>query len=253
MTVSKTIRIVPVAMVVLGFLSLAVAVFSNSYVLSFIGLGLTFWGALILYVTPSKHVKLELLNATVLSNLANTEKILSTAKVNNKGVYLPPKRLKDYTSSLIFVPAKPNEPLPTSEETDTETLHSKSPQGIFLTPPGLGLSKLFEKELKKQFIETDVEELQKELPKLLDNLQITKTLTIQTENDIATVEMANHIFKDLCRETAKLELTHETVGCPLSSAIACAFAKASGKPVTIEREMQNRDGSTRILYRLHED
>jgi len=65
--------------------------------------------------------------------------------------------------------------------------------------------------------------------------------------------VANHIFKDLCRETAKLERAHETVGCPLISAIACALAKASGKPVTIEKEMQNLDGSTRILYRLLEE
>jgi hypothetical protein len=35
--------------------------------------------------------------------------------------------------------------------------------------------------------------------------------------------------------------------------MACALAKATGKPVTIEKEMQNLDGSTRIQYKLLED
>jgi len=43
------------------------------------------------------------------------------------------------------------------------------------------------------------------------------------------------------------------MGCPLCSAMACALAKATGKPVTIEKEMQNLDGSTRIQYKLLED
>jgi hypothetical protein len=246
-------RIVPYTLLTLGLASLPASAFYSSYVLAFIGLGLTFWGALLLYLTPSKYVKVELLNATASSNLSNIERILSTTKANTKGIYLSPNHLKDCTSSLIFIPAQPGERLPTPEEADTEKLYSKNPNGTLLTPPGLGLSKLFEKELKKPFTETGLEDLQKDLPRLLEDLQITKNLAVRTEDNIVTVEMANHIFKDLCRETAKLERTHETVGCPLISAIACALAKASGKPVIMEKEMQNLDGSTRILYRLLEE
>jgi hypothetical protein len=246
-------RIVPYTLLVLGLASLPASAFYSSYVLAFMGLGLTFWGALLLYLTPSKYVKVELLNATAISNLPNIERILSTTKTNTKGIYLSPKHLKDYTSSLIFIPAQPGEPLPTPEETDTEKLHSKNPNGIFLTPPGLGLSKLFEKKLGKSFTETDLEDVQKELPKLFEKSEITKNMDIQTEENSVTVDLGNHIFKGLCEETRKLEKTHETVGCPLSSAIACALAKASGKPVTIEKDTQNLDGSTRIQYKLLED
>jgi hypothetical protein len=63
----------------------------------------------------------------------------------------------------------------------------------------------------------------------------------------------NHIFKDLCEQTRKLPRTHEKVGCPLSSAIACALAKVAGKPVIIERELQNLDGTTRTTFRLLEE
>jgi hypothetical protein len=246
-------RIVPYAMLVFGLVSLIGSAFSGSYVPALIGLGLTFWGALLLYLTPTKYVNLELLNATASSSLANIERTLSNTETTGKGVYLPPKRLKDYQSSIVFIPRKANDPLPEPEETDQERLHSKNPGGILLTPPGLALSRLFENKLGTSFTETDLPHLQKTLPKLLAELEITKKLSIQVEDNTVTVEVANHIFKDLCEETKKLPKTQEAVGCPLSSAIACALAKASGKPVTIEKEMQNLDGSTRIQYKLLED
>jgi hypothetical protein len=246
-------RLVPCALLALGLVSLLISTFSTSYELAFIGLGLTFWGALLLYLTPTKHVRLELLTASASSSLINIEKTLTNTQFHGKGIYLPPKRLKDYTSSLIFIPAQPGEPLPTPEGSETENLHSNDPNGIFLTPPGLGLSKLFEKKLGKSFTETDLEDVQKDLPKLFEKLEIAKNMYVHMEDNVVTVELGNHIFKGLCEETRKLEKTHETVGCPLSSAVACALAKASGKPVIIEKEMQNLDGSTKIQYRLLEE
>ena len=223
------------------------------FIPAFIGLGLTFWGVLLLYLTPTKYVNLELLNATASSSLANIERTLSNTETTGKGIYLPPKRLKDYRSSIVFFPRKADDPLPEPEETNQEKLHSENPGGILLTPPGLALSRLFEKKLGTSFTETDLPYLQKKLSRLFEELEITKNLSIQVEDNTVTVEVTNHIFKDLCEETRKLPKTQEAVGCPLSSAIACALAKASGKPVTIEKEMQNLDGSTRILHRLLED
>jgi hypothetical protein len=244
---------VPYLLLTLGLIALLSSAFVSSYVLAFIGLGLTFWGSLFLYIKSTKYVKLELLTSTSLSSLINVEKILANAKTNSQGIYLPPKRLQDYTSSLVFVPAEPNQGLPTTKETNPKDLETKNPTGLLITPPGLALSKLFEKELKKPFTETSLEDLQTQLPKLFDQLQITKHLTIQPQNNNVTVTIRNHVFEDLCNETAKLELTHKTVGCPLSSALACAFAKATGKPIVIENEETNPDETTTIQYKVLED
>jgi hypothetical protein len=184
--------------------------------------------------------------------MSDIERILMITESKEKGVYLPPKRLKDYESSLIFIPTKADQPLPEPEEV-SEELYSANPDGVFLTPPGQALSRLFERKLGKSFTETSLNDVQKELPRLFEELEITKTLSIQVEGNIVTVEAAKHVLKDLCEETKKLPRTHETVGCPFSSAIACALAKAAGKPVTIEKEMQKADGSTRITYQILED
>lgn len=254
MVIFDIYRLVPIVMLVLGLVSLLGSAFYVNYVLVIIGLGLTFWGALLLYLKSSKYVRLELLTATAASAISDIERILVNAKSIEKGVYLPPKRLlARYESSLVFIPSETGKPLPEPNEVSDEKLYSDNPNGIFLTPPGLVLSRLFERKLGKSFTETNLDDVQKLLPKLFEELEITKNLNINVEGNIVTVEATNHIFKDLCEETRKLPKTHETVGCPFSSAIACALAKASGKPVTIEKEMQNADGSTRIQYQLLEE
>jgi hypothetical protein len=244
---------VPYVLLLLGLASLLISAFYFSYVLAFIGLGLTFWGALFLYIKPTKYVKLELLNAASSSSLDNIERILATTETNQKGIYLPPKNLQDYMSSLVFIPTEPNQALPTSVETNPKELHSKNPLGLLITPPGLALSKLLEKELKQPFTETNLQDLQTRLPKLFDELQISKHLTVRTQDNNITITIKNHVFKNLCNETAKLELTHKTVGCPLTSTFACIFAKATGKPIAIEKEETSPDETTTIQFNIVED
>ncbi len=205
-----------------------------------------------LVITPTKYVKLELLTAASSSQAANTEKMLNLAETNHKGVYLPPKLLRDYLSSLIFVPATDNEALPKREEIPEEKALG-TPQGLFLTPPGLALSRLFEGELGKSFTELNLSDLATELPSLLDELGITKTAFMNVEGGKVTFETGNYIFKDLCLETRNFQRTHETVGCPLSSALACVLAKATGKPIAIQKEETTQDQTTTIEYRMLED
>jgi hypothetical protein len=246
-------RAIALMVLVLGLVSLLGSAAYNSYVVAVIGLGLTFWGALPLYLVPSKQVRLDLLTATGTSSFADIERILATSGSTAKGVYLPPKLLEDYQSSLVFVPATAETALPKREEVDTEKLYSKKPEGIYLTPPGLALSRLFEKELNVSFTETDLKYLQKELPRLFEKLEISKDTSMTANDTTATITIAKHIFIPLCDEIAKLRRAHETVGSPLSSALACVLAKATGKPVTLQKEETTQDQTTTIEYRMLED
>ena len=83
---SRINKLIAAGMLMLGLVFLALSAFYNSCVSSFVGLGLTFWGALLLYVTPTKHVNLELLNATLKPALLNTEEMLAHFKLNEKGM-----------------------------------------------------------------------------------------------------------------------------------------------------------------------
>lgn len=198
MTASRILRIVALLMLLAGFVFLLASALYDSYVSAFSGLGLVFWGALLLLIVPTKSVKLELLTASS-SLLANCEEMMSVTGVHDKGVYLPPKLLRDYQSSLVFIPAKEGEVLPTREEIE-RTKTPKASRGLLLTPLGLALSRLFEGKMGKSFTELSLDQLQKELPKLFEELEITKTANISVEDDVVTVDVKNHVFKELCEE-----------------------------------------------------
>ena len=251
MTASRILRIVALLMLLSGFFFLLASALYDSYVSAFSGLGLVFWGVLLLLIVPTKYVKLELLTASS-SLLANFEEMMNVTGVHGKGVYLPPKLLRDYQSSLVFIPVKEGEVLPTREEIERAKT-PKTLRGLLLTPPGRALSRLFESKMGKSFTELSLGQLQKELPKLFEELEITKTASISVEDDVVTVDVKNHVFKELCIENKKLEKTHEAVGCLFSSAIACALAKATGKPVTLQKEETTQDQTTTIEYRILED
>jgi len=116
-------------------------------------------------------------------------------------------------------------------------------------------SKLFEKELGMSFTKTDLNVLKKELPRLLiEDLEIAQDVEIESQGNIITIEATNSIFDKLCDETRKLEKTHAAVGCVFSSALACAIAKSTGKPVAIEKEeLVNEGKTTKIEFHTLEE
>jgi hypothetical protein len=278
---------------VIGLTSLLASAYFEHLVLGFIGLGLTFWGALLLYITPSRHVPLELMNAVASSELVNLEKMLRdtetlmvevllglgvkpealqeitrglvSRKVKGyetllpfgKGIYLPPRYLRDFESSLVFVPSTRSEGLPRPEEVQEDRLYFALPwlRGIFLTPPGLALCKLFESKMGSSFTKVDLEFVRENLPRLLvEEMEIAEDVEVETGEGTVTVRITNHVFQEVCEETAKLKMVHLLVGCPLSSAIACALAKATGKPVVIRDEERTADGkTTNISFTILED
>ncbi|MCW4044528.1 MAG: hypothetical protein NWE94_03310 [Candidatus Bathyarchaeota archaeon] len=251
----KTSKIAVFTMLTLGIsLTAASAVYVSSF-LAILGVAIIFWGAILLYITPTKQVPLTLLTASATANSGNIERILAEHSLTHKGIYLPPKNLTDIELSLTFIPKKPNTPLPIREGTLDEKLTSPTTSGVFLTPPGLALSKLFEQELGVSFTKTNLKYLQEKMPSLLvENMGLAENVDIQTQSDTITVEIANSLFSSVCQETRKLPLTHNAVGCLLPSAIACAFAKATGKPIVIDDERQGTDdNTTTIEYRVLEE
>jgi len=248
-------RVIAILLLFLGPLSLAVSIVCTSSILTFIGLSLTFWGALLFYVAPSKHVKLDLLNQTALSSLANLDKILTELKCRGKGIYLPPKYLSDLESGKVFLSSKAETTVPSLKEIREETVFLKNPNGVCLIPPGLALTQLFEKELGISFTKADVKDLQVKLPKLfIEDLEIAEDLKIETEHDQVEVEIKGSVYQDLCQEVKKFQRVSDLLGSPIASALACALAKASGNPVVIENEVINSKGRTiKVQYRIFKE
>ncbi|MGB9959784.1 MAG: hypothetical protein ACPLKQ_04615 [Candidatus Bathyarchaeales archaeon] len=241
----------------LGAASLIASILYNSQILAFIGLGLTFWGVILTYIQTEEYVKGSLLPATCLSALETLNKIMEELGYKEKAIYLPPKYLADPEANKAYIPKNRESPMPTPEQTQGKEnrVFLQNPQSIILTPPGSELTKLFEKTLETSFTKLDLQNLQLNLPKLLiEDLEIAQNLDVTVENNKVTVTVENSAYQSLTKEAAKLSKLYESLGCPLSSAIACAIAKATGKPVTIEKQqIIDENKALKIEYLLIEE
>lgn len=230
-----------------GVIALAFSIIYTSLILAFIGLGLVLWGAIFFYISAEIYVKETLLNKTTLPSLANTVSLLSELGYRGKGVYLPPKYLKDLESSKVYISAQEDLKLPSLEKLSNEenSVFFKNPGGALITAPGAELAALFEKTLDTSFAAVDLQYIEQNMPKLLiEDLEIAKNVEIETEKDKVYVKIENSIYKNLCQEARRLGNICDSLGCPLCSAIACAITKATGYPVILQGGQTTEDGQT---------
>jgi hypothetical protein len=241
----------------LGCVSLIGATIYNHQILAFIGLGLTFWGIILTYIRSEEYVKESFMDAACLSPLEALNQLMDKLGYTEKAVYLPPKYMKEPENSKAFIPKGKLSTLPKPEQTQREDidLSIENPEGLLITPPGNDLTKLFEKTLETSFTRVDFQYLQLNFPKIfIEELEIAQDIEIKMENNKIHVKLENSPYTHLAKEISKLSKVYESLGCPLSSAIACALAKATGKPVKIEKQEINEAARTMMIeYSLLEE
>jgi len=229
-----------------GAMAIASSIVYTSSILAFIGLGLTFWGALLRFARPVRYVKSSLLDSTAVSTLTTLNRVMADLNYKGNGIYLPPRYLKDLKEGTVFIPYEKEIITPTMEELAQEKVFLRNPNGVCLTPPGLGLANLFEKELGTSFSKVDLDYLQNKLPKLfIEGLEIAEGFEMNTHGDTTHVRITESIYKDLCNEVRNLSSNVcSSLGCALCSSIACALTRATGKPVIIENNQISENGRT---------
>ncbi|MHA1711245.1 MAG: hypothetical protein ACTSUS_04170 [Candidatus Freyarchaeota archaeon] len=243
------IGVVGGVLLLFGAIALTSSIVYESSTLAFIGLGLTFWGVLLLFVKPVKYVKSKLLDSSAISSLAAIDRIITDLNHEEKGIYLPARYLKGLKGGIVFIPSEKTVTIPPIEEVAKERVFLENPKGICLTPPGLALANLYEKELGKDFVKTDLNYLQNNLPKLfIEDLEIAEALEINTDDHVVHVKITGSIYQDICEEVRKLKNICGSIGCPLCSSLACALARSTGKPVVIEKSELSTNGKVIETY-----
>ncbi|MFX0092576.1 MAG: hypothetical protein ACFFBD_12505 [Candidatus Hodarchaeota archaeon] len=219
-----------------GIIALLTSIVTSLSILAFTGLSLTFWGALLLYIKPTKYVKVNLLNSITSSLLISLNQIITDLDYKGQAIYLPPKFLNDPKSGRLFISSKKGVIIPSIEEINEEKVLIKNPKGILLIPPGLDLANLYEMELGKAFRKIKLDHLRNILPKLfVENLEIAQDLEINLENNFIKVRIKGLINKNLCHATKELQNICGSIGCPICSSIAIALSRATEIPITIDK------------------
>jgi len=235
-----------------GIISLAFSIYTTSSVLAFIGLGLTFWGALFFFVRPIKYVQSTLLDSTAITSYSTIDRIIKDLNYKGKSFYIPPypkdiylpEYLKGLKNMIVFISADSDASMPSIEEMAKSRFLLENPKGISIAPPGLGLLTLFEKELKTDLTHLNLNELCDSLSNtILEHFQLAKEIEIKPEKDTIHLKIVDSTYKDLYSKEENLKSIH-LLGCPIVSAIACAIAKATGKMVTIVKDEVSLDNQT---------
>ena len=247
-----TVLIIGTALIT-GLAMIVLSALSSSSFLAILGVSLSFWSMLLLFFTPTRYAFLSLLKASASASVSNIERSLLEFGLAEKGVYLPPQNLRNFEDSLVFIPKMSGMTLPAYDET-VDKLFNKEKTGLLFTPPGFALSMMFEKELGLSFRKISLPQIQNLIKKLFFDLKFAEDVQVAIQDRTITLEITGSIFNTLCQETRNNQpRTHAQVGCILASAFACAFAKASDKPITIHRDTLNLDTRTLIIeYRMEE-
>jgi len=231
-----------------GAIAFILSVIFNSLIPAYIGLGLTLWGALLLFIRPTRYVKSKLLNSMTISPLTTIHQVIEALNYKGKGLYLPPRYLKAFKGGTIFVPYRKEVIIPPVEEVAQEKVFIRNPKGVCLTPPGLSLANLYEDELGTDFATVNLEYLQNNLPKLfIEGLKIAEDFEMDMESEMIHAKITGTFCGELCREARKIPNIC-SLGCPLCSSIAIALARATGKPVVIENNQLSADGKVIEAY-----
>jgi hypothetical protein len=238
------------SMFMVGILALASSAYFSSTILAFIGLGLTFWGALLLFIRPQKYVRSDLMDSTALSSLRTIDRVITSLGYLEKGIYIPGANPE---KAVVFVPAEPFSRIPSAQEIGDQTFIRK-PKGIAMVPPGLALANLIGGKLGVEFRKCSLETLRERLPKLLiEDLEIVQDLDMRLDGDQVRFKFVESIYSDFCQQLSSSTRVCSGLGCPICSAMACVLAISTNKPVLFEKDEYSSDRKTiESSYRILE-
>jgi hypothetical protein len=249
-----TSTIASIALITAGIAALTASVLETSSVFAFIGLGLLFWGIIFTYIRTEGYTRKSLLESTTTSQQKTTNQILKELGYNGRSIYLPPHYFRNPENQKVYITKHTQSPLPTPEEIqkqESQFFIGKG-DGVLFTPSGAQLEILFERILDRTFLGVNLNYLEQNLPKVLTvNLEIARKIEIETEEDLFRVKITDPIITELIIDNTIDEHDVQIADSPLSSAIACALAKATDRLIVIEKKNASpEDKHIVIEYRL---
>jgi hypothetical protein len=230
---------------VVGVLLLAFSVLFNWQVVAFIGLGFVLWGAIFSLAQPGKYVDGTLLDSTANTVYSTLDRMINDLKFNGYGYYIPsypqsaylPEYYKNLKDSIVFIADENFKGLPALEELAAGKFISEQNRGVFITSPGSGVLHQIENQLNIDFSTVPPTELCNILPRsMTEYFSLAKDMDLQViDESTVHLSMAGVLYPSLYNPV-DMPKSVSLLGCPVTSAVACALAKSSGKTVIIREQ-----------------
>ncbi len=210
---------------------------------AFIGLGLTFWGAVFALTRTGKYVESSLLDSSARSTYSTIDRMINDLEYSGQGYYIPaypqdvflPDYLKNLREPVVFI-SESFDGKPSIDELATGKFISARTRGVFVTSPGSGVMAQVERQLQIDLSKISLNELTEVLPKCLtESLNLAKSADMTLTPNGASFKATGILYTSLYNPESKPK-SLSLLGCPVVSAVACSLAKTSGKTVVIKEQ-----------------
>jgi hypothetical protein len=208
-------------------------------------------GILILYL-PGRSVSVagRLATDSSLPSLVNTEKLLEDLDLDERGIYIPASGLG--VCPRVFVPLadtqatrQPPVGLVNSRRIFVTVGRNPEDRGVLLDAPGSQILIALEQSLRIDLAKTKLENLNVDLNSGLKSLGIAKVISFEQQDNNVRIQVELISFVDLEQKLRNVapRLVAQ-VGTPVSSAVAAAVSKATGKYVTLKSAVLDLSNKT---------
>ncbi len=218
-----------------------------SMLLMLAGISVIVLSFMLYFLSPTKYLRSEVVDAISLSNTLNVSKMLSSLFIESKGVYMP---ATDTGVMKVFIPisANVNPDIGTLRPgNDTFGVSSGGVKGIALAPPGYGLFR-YAQSIGAAFTP---EGLENEIKDVMENgLELASSVTVRQDEGRIVVTMKGVVDRGMCASIrAESPRVCEQTGCPICSAVCCMIVSGTGRQVRTEKV--NADNNTvTVTYEL---
>jgi hypothetical protein len=226
-----------------GITLFVVSILLSEQIVSLIGLGLTFWGALFLLIPPPKHIESSYLVTSCLPSYMSIDRMLNSLFHKNEAYNIPPfpsnvslpQHLKGLKDTVTFIPSVYTDGIAEIEDIAKGKFLIDKPKGLLITSPGVSILDKIEKKQKTDFTKIPPNKLDEILPVSFSSLYLAEEIEVATtsEKEIQ-ISIRDSLYKNLYNPKYDLK-SIKLLGCPLVNAAACAIAKSTGNPTVIQQ------------------
>jgi hypothetical protein len=238
-----------------GILLILYSMFMELQVPAFIGLGLTFWGAVLALARSGKYVESSLLDSSTRASYATIDRMINDLKYTGQGYYIPaypkdvflPEYLKNLRDPVVYVSESFDGKPPIDELASGKFISTQS-RGFFIASPGSGVIVEVERQLGMDISKVSLSELCEIMPKCLtESLNVARNAELKLVPNGATFKAVGILYESIYNPESRPK-SADMLGCPVVSAVACALAKSSGKPVTIKEQTASVGNSVNVTF-----
>lgn len=240
----------PLSIVLLsvGGAALLAAYAYDSLILTFTGLGLILWGAVVFYSLPRKMISEKTLYSSV-TIIRSLSSIIQNLGYKGRAIFFYPNTLSGLANGYVFIPADDKIELPTEDKFVKEEFMIDN--GLLIPAHAQSIVRLFEHELNTNLLTLELADVQSKIEQFfVEDLRMIDGIKFDVRSDMITVTIESSNMAHICREVNNFDENH--LGCPLCSSLALMLSRVVNIPVIIE-ETATGSEKIRTRYRLLEN